>query len=71
MRDFDRGCEELLREASNALGNRYALSGIGEAQGFGDLVDVNTRKYNLRLTAQDQPEADARNVSMTLRHLLS
>ncbi len=58
LRDFDSGCKELLREASNALGNRYALSGITEEAGFVELVEVNTRKYNLRMNDQDEPEQE-------------
>lgn len=58
MRDFESACEELLREASHALGNRYAMSGISEEAGFLELVEINTRKYNLRLNSQDEPEAE-------------
>lgn len=56
VRDFERACEELLRQGSNALGNRYALSGVSEEAGFLELVEVNTRKYNLRMNDQDEPE---------------
>ena len=58
VRDFESACGELLREASNALGHRYAMSGISEEAGFLELVEVNTRKYNLRMNEQDEPEPE-------------
>lgn len=56
--DYMDAGAELLHEASNALGNRYALSGISLEAGFVELVEANNRKYNLRINDEDEPEAE-------------
>ena len=47
--------EDLLLEVNNALRLRQKFSGLSEGKIFRDLVAVNTRKYNLRINAQDEP----------------
>jgi hypothetical protein len=56
MADFDAAAMELLHLASNALGMRYGMSGISLEQGFGEMVEVNNRKYNLKVNEPDPDE---------------
>jgi hypothetical protein len=56
--DFDAAGEELLRVASNALGNRYSLSGISTDQGFVELVKANNRKYNWCMNVPEAVEPE-------------
>lgn len=55
--DFDRALAELVLEASTTLGQRYGMSGVSVAQVFAELVEVNNRKYNLRLNGPAQPQS--------------
>ena len=45
--DFNQAVAELVLEASRVLGQRYGMSGLSVDQGFGELVEVKNRKYNL------------------------
>ena len=55
-RDYETATMGLLHEASKALDARYAMSGLSTEAGFAELVEINNRKYNLRLNDQDEPE---------------
>lgn len=55
----DAQCE-LLNAASNALGDRFGLTGISLEQGFEEMVEIKNRKYNLKVNdpdPEDDPEA--------------
>ena len=51
--DFDRASVELFRQASNALGRRYGVSGISLDQGFSEMVESCNRKFNTRANKPD------------------
>ena len=57
-KDFESAMVELMHEASNTLSARYSLSGISTEAGFLELVEINNRKYNLRLNEQDEPKVE-------------
>lgn len=46
MKDCNAACEQLLREVSNSLCNRYSLAGPSMKSGFVELVEINNRKYS-------------------------
>lgn len=53
---FDEASLALMGEASIALNDRYAMSGISTEAGFFEMVEINNRKYNLRLNDQADDE---------------
>lgn len=55
LTDPEGACQELVYEISNALAERYLLSGISPETGFAELVAINNRKYNVRMNEQDPP----------------
>lgn len=55
LTDFDAAVEQLARQAFNALGHRYGLSGLTLEQGFAELVESNNRRYLLRHNAPPEP----------------
>jgi hypothetical protein len=54
--NFEEASAELLHAASDALGDRYSMSGISLEAGFFEMVEINNRKYNLRLNDQADDE---------------
>ncbi len=57
LSDFAEASFDLMHAASNALGERYSLSGISLDQGFAEMVEVCNRKYNIAVNDPD-PEED-------------
>jgi len=58
LQDFDAASIEVLNAASNALGERYGMSGISLEAGFIEMVETCNRKYNLKLNEPDPEEED-------------
>jgi hypothetical protein len=57
---FEDAAVELLHQASNALGDKFYLSGLSTEAGFFEMVEACNRKFNTRLNDQateaDEPE---------------
>lgn len=53
---FEDASAELLHAASDALGDRYSMSGISLEAGFFEMVEINNRKYNTRVNDQVDDE---------------
>ncbi len=55
LESFDAAASALLDQAVQALGDRYALSGVPLDAGFAEMVEVNNRRYNVRLNSPMEP----------------
>lgn len=61
---LDAAAAELLLQASQALSNRYALSGLSLDDGFAEMVQANNRRYNVALNPPLVPKPPASAVPL-------